>query len=124
MRLTVTEDEQPIVQAVIEHMWNEAQLRMAGTPGKRASAPGPVAQTQGLPPAADPNTVTSEKIPKQLPAAESHSAVPDPNLKEFLGRFRSRLKGGPIILLSFCDGIGSASWALEWLKGGLVDNHG
>ena len=34
-----------------------------------------------------------------------------------MARFKSRLKHRPVILLSFCDGIGSARLALEWLSG-------
>ena len=71
LRLTLTKDEQPIAQAVMEHMWNEAQLQWQERQASVLTAPGPLASTMatpGLTPAADASTTSSEKIPKQLPA--------------------------------------------------------
>lgn len=34
-----------------------------------------------------------------------------------MGSFKARMKGPPLILLSFCDGIGSSMLALEWIWG-------
>ena len=70
VRFTVEDDDRPIAQAVLEHMWREAQLQwqrrqaavpMVATP--LAPSGGQATAGQVTPPAA-----TSEKVPKQLPA--------------------------------------------------------
>ena len=34
-----------------------------------------------------------------------------------MGSFKARMKGPPLIVVSFCDGIGSSMLALEWIWG-------
>eukprot|EP00435_Cladocopium_sp_Y103_P050539 s110_g15.t1 len=69
IRLAVEEDEKPIAQAVLEHMWQEAQLqwqqRLAAVPinpPQVASAPATTPSAGGA------TTVASDKVPKSLPA--------------------------------------------------------
>ena len=68
-RLTVDEDEKPNAQAVLEHMWQEAQLqwqqRLAAVP----TAPPNVAHATPSPPGTSGTATTaSDKTPKTLPA--------------------------------------------------------
>ena len=70
-RITLESEEKPIAQAVLEHMWREAQLqwqrRQAVVPlAPAAATPGTAAPSHGSTTA--PNVPAVEKPPKQLPS--------------------------------------------------------
>ena len=70
-RVQLEEDEKPIAQAVMEHMWQEARMqwqrRQAAVPLAAPAIPGAAAPAN---PGTSPGTTTpnAEKAPKQLPA--------------------------------------------------------
>ena len=70
IHLTVTEDERPIAQAVMEHMWSEAQLQWQERQASvlRSAAQPIAAAPSGTAPGSTVSSAPNDKIPKQLPA--------------------------------------------------------
>eukprot|EP00435_Cladocopium_sp_Y103_P056975 s456_g19.t1 len=112
-RLVIEAEEKPIAQAVMEHMWQEAQLqwqqRLAMAPLAGATVPTAPPSTTGT----AATSTSTEKIPKQLPAQVWQKQIgEEDHIHTFGDWFIQKVRGRPHKLENLRAFWDAAGWKI------------